>query len=239
MLQVTLINRCLRVMTVISTVRTFDIQQLQRFEGAYPQTPQFQRIAHWLALLRQVVGIPLFYCNHANFVLPFAYALAAQLVTCGALCVALLVSACYMLGKPNVAYTAAQACQYLKVGMHNLGWMSMGRAPREAATAAAQECTGIKGFMLLSIYANVLILVVGPCLAVYFMELNLKLGFIQQQKLRLLHAPPCMLESWLSRLVVLYGAVVGSWMACEVAVLMLSPMQCDTSSGMLVTQSIF
>jgi hypothetical protein len=219
-------------------VCTADVQQLQRFEGACLHATQLRHIPHWLALLRQVFGIPLLYCNHANFVLPFAYVLVAQLVTCTALCVALRVSACYLLGKPDVACCSAQLCQYLKVVMHYFGWVPVWRAPREAFTAAASECQGIQGFVLVAVYANVLILVVGPCLAVFFMELKLKMRFIHQQGLNLLHAPPCLLESHLSRWVVLYGAVVGSWMACEAAVLMLSPMRCgSSSSGLLLMQT--
>jgi hypothetical protein len=123
------------------------------------------------------------------------------------------------------------ALQVLKASMHYFGLVLEPRPPRDAAVTAGLECAGVDGFLLLCVYANVLMLLVGPCLTVYFIELNLKMGFLKQQGLTLQHAPPC-LGSRLCRLVVVYGGVVGAWMACEVAVLTSAPLHCD-ASGML------
>jgi hypothetical protein len=90
----------------------------------------------------------------------------------------------------------------------------------------------LSGILLVTLYANLVILVMVPCLVVYFMELNLKMGFIKQRKLTLAHAPPGVVTS-LGKAVVIHGAVVGSWLACEVVLSVIGPLDCN-SAGMLV-----
>jgi hypothetical protein len=78
----------------------------------------------WSTMLRMVIGIPLMWLNHANFVLPFAYVLPAQLATfaAGAIINRLLV--CAMLHQPGVPLHLVQRlCQYMKHGMHYLGML--------------------------------------------------------------------------------------------------------------------
>jgi hypothetical protein len=66
---------------------------------------------------------------------------------------------------------------------------------------------------------------------VYLIELNMKLSFIQTNRLALQHTWAIM-DSRLIKVVVGYAAVVGGWMACEVAVLAVAPLSCD-ASGLL------
>lgn len=231
--QVTLFNRTLRLLTVVLAACGMDSHSIQHFldnttfgySGALPVRP-------YVSLLRFVVGAPLFWSVHANFVLPFAYVLVAQAITAGMTLYGLRASVCVMMSYPGVAQAAQPMCQVLKASMHYFGLVLEPRPPHDTAGAAGLDCTGIDGFLLLCVYANVLVLLVAPCLTVYFIELNLKMGFLEQQGLTLQHAPPC-LGSSLCRLVVVYGAVVGAWMACEVAVLTATPLQCD-ASGMFV-----
>lgn len=231
--QLTVFNRTLRLLTAVLAAVGMDSHNFQRFldnttfgySGALPMRP-------YVSLLRFVVGVPLFWSVHANFVLPFAYVLVAQAITAGMMCYGLRASVCVMLSYPGVAQAVQPMCQVLKVSMHYFGLVLEPRPPHHATGAAGLECAGIEGFLLLCVYANMLVLLVGPCLTVYFIELNLKMGFLKQQGLTLQHAPPC-LGSRLCQLVVVYGAVVGAWMACEVAVLTATPLQCD-ASGMLV-----
>jgi hypothetical protein len=117
-------------------------------------------------------------------------------------------------------------CQCAKLAMHYFGLLSC-RPPGLAPEAAAEECQGLEGLVLLCLYANLLLLVLVPCLCVYFAELRLKLGFLHEQQLSLQHAPPC-LDFLVWRAVVIYGVVVGGWLACEAVVLFLSPLRCNS-----------
>lgn len=227
-----MVNRLLRLATVIVASADVNTTQMRLWMTSIPQShvavdPQFK---DWVAVLRQVLGMPVFYLNHANFILPFAYVMLAQLITFSAVSSTLGVTTCYMYSQAGQIQVAQQLCQFLKVAMHFLG-MLPGRLPREAAQAAAAECQGVESYLLPALYSCVIILVVGPCLFVYFAELNLKLGYIRQLQLPLQHAPPCF-DSRLGRAVAIYGAFVGGWMACEVLVLVASPLQCSSSGGL-------
>lgn len=230
LLQITLVNRLLRLVTVISTAAGSSSEDTRRFHVAVteqlPQPP-----GHWAHILRVILGMPLMYFNHANFVLPFAYVLGAQGVTLAAALVQLQKLPCLMTDKPLSMQHSQGLCQGAKLAMHYFGLLSC-RPPALAAEAAAAECQGLEGLVLLCLYANLLLLVLVPCLFVYFAELRLKLGFLREQQLTLQHAPPC-LESRVGRAVGVYGVLVGSWLACEAAVLFLSPLRCD-SLGVLV-----
>lgn len=183
----------------------------------------------WTSITRALLAFPVLYLHHANFVLPFPYMLSAQACTLAATSLLLRLSSCLVFDdEPGSLYRSQQLCLCLKVGMHYLS-MLLGRPPREAIAAATKECQGVDGLVLVTLYVSVFVLVVLPSLAVYFIELEMKLGFIKQRQYKMQHAWPC-LESRLCKAVVVYGAVVGSYIACEVVVLILSPMQC-TSAG--------
>lgn len=170
-------------------------------------------------------------------------------------------STCIVAHQPENLLLSQQACDMLRNTMYNLG-MLLGGPPRSAASAATaaaaaagtpvgpagsgfgsgggsgsvsgwlvQECGGLEGVVLLGLYLHVLLLLVVPCLAVYLIELNMKLSFIQTHGLALQHTWAIM-DSRLIKAVVGYAAVVGGWMACEVAVLAVAPLQCN-ASGLL------
>lgn len=86
--------------------------------------------------------------------------------------------------------------------------------------------------LYIALYANVLVLLLISCLVVYFVELDLKLGFIKQQQLVMTHAYPFQGSSF-TKAVVIYGVVVGAWLMCEVGVMFLSPLECN-ANGLLV-----
>jgi hypothetical protein len=181
-------------------------------------------------LLHCVAIVPLFWWNHAAYVLPFRYFLAAQLVTVA--CELRIASAilCLFSHVPGTHMQLAQhLCQHMKQAMHYLGLPLLARpAGVPLADAAAAECQGLNGAALLSLYISVVLLVLVPCLLVYFAELNLKMGFIRQRQLVLQHAPPCP-DTRLAKAVVVYAAFVCSWIACEAVVLALTPVQCSKS----------
>jgi hypothetical protein len=116
--QVTLVNRLLRLLTVVVATCGMDPENFQRFldnttfgyTGSLPVRP-------YVSLLRFVVGVPLFWSVHANFVLPFAYVLAAQVITAAASCYGLRASVCVMLSSPGVAQAAAPLCQVSGAGV--------------------------------------------------------------------------------------------------------------------------
>jgi len=186
-----------------------------------------------ISLLRTLIAMPLFYLNHANYILPFAYVLPAQLLTLLATIMMARVLTCVIANDTATLLQVSQrVCKCMKVAMHYLALL--GLPPGDVADAAAAECQGVDGLILLTLYANVFVLVLIPCLVVYFVELDLKLGFIKQQRLLLLQAYPC-LDSRLCKGLIVYSAVVGSWLACEVIVTLMSPLECD-SSGVLVSR---
>jgi hypothetical protein len=131
-----------------------------------------------------------------------------------------------MTDKPVSMQQSLRLCQCTKLAMHYFGLLST-RPPALAAEAAAAECQGLEGLVLLCLYACLLLLVLAPCLCVYFAELRVKLGFLRQQHLLLQHAPPCP-HFGVGRAVVVYGVLVGGWLACEAAVLFLSPLRCNS-----------
>jgi len=229
LLQVTLFNRLLRLVTVAEAAWDFTISDVRRVAATSAQRYQLQP---GLSVMRFVLGTPLVFVNHANYVLPFAYVLGAQVLTLCAVCLMVRVTVCYTVQthQPGSLLLLQQLCQRLKVVMHYLGIMS-GQPPSDVAASALQECRGVEGLALLTLYISVLVLVVLPCLIVYFIELKLKQGFLKQHNLTLSHALPCM-DSHVCKGVVVYGAVVGSWLACELLVMSLTPMKC-TSEGVL------
>lgn len=228
-MQVTLVNRLLRVFTVFMVALSMTPHKTSHFLSIIEHKRPSQS-SPWISLMRLLLGVPVFYITHANFVLPFPYVLAAQLCTLFSTCMMTRTVACAVMQQADAIQRAHQLCKRLKTVMH-FSSFTPGVPPWEVASAAARECQGVDAVMLLSLYGNVLVLVVLPCLVVYFMELNLKVGFVRQRQLAMHHAWPC-LESRLCKCVIVYASVVGSWMACEGLVLLLSPMQCS-SAGLL------
>jgi hypothetical protein len=172
--------------------------------------------------------MPLLFATHSNFVLQFVYVLPAQLVTLAANLQLVRSTACIMAAQgPAMLVVPGRLCAYLKLCMHYLTFQ--GQSPAEALSTAAGECSGLSGLVLLALYSNVVILLLLPCLTVYFIELDLKAGFVAQQQLVLRHACPVH-WSKVCKAVVVYGAVVGSWMMCEVAVTLASPLNCNSDS---------
>lgn len=179
-----------------------------------------------------VLVVPLFWWNHASYVLPFPYVLAVQIATVVGVWRISSVTTCLLSYVPGThVQIGQQVCQRMKHVMHYLGLL-LAKPAGQLAETAATECAGLNGLVLLSLYASVVILVLVPCLSVYFLELNLKMGFIRQRQLVLLHAPPC-LDTRLARAVIVYAAVVCSWIACEGVVMALSPIQCGSSGIVL------
>jgi hypothetical protein len=224
-LQITVVSRLLRLATVMSAAAGSSSEDMRRFQAAVTQQLPHPP-GHWAHILRIILGMPLMYFNHANFVLPFAYVLGAQGVTLAAALVQLQKVPCLMTDKPVSMQQSLRLCQCAKLAMHYFGLLST-RPPALAAEAAAAECQGLEGLVLLCLYACLLLLVLAPCLCVYFAELRVKLGFLRQQHLLLQHAPPCP-HFGVGRAVVVYGVLVGGWLACEAAVLFLSPLICNS-----------
>lgn len=235
-LQVTAVNRVMRLSTVMLAAAAWRPVEILQWLPALSSTPQGSPSADdghgVLQVLTTVLGLPLMFATHSNFVLQFVYVLPTQLITLAANLQLMRSTACLMAAQgPGMLVVPSQLCAYLKLLMHYLSFQ--GQSPAEALAAAAGECQGLQRLVLLALYSNVVILLLLPCLTVYFIELNLKSGFIAQQQLVLSHACPVH-WSKVCKVVVVYGAVVGSWMMCEVALTLLSPVSCDSSSVKLV-----
>jgi hypothetical protein len=184
------------------------------------------KTGNFLSLMRSLIVPPMAVFNHANFVLPFAFVLPAQLWTFATCTWMMRTSACIIAQQAEHLQLSQQACGVLRSVMYNLGMLLGGPPQGSAAANAVHECGGLQGVVLLGLYLHVVLLLVVPCLAVYLIELNMKLSFIKSEKLRLDHTWPIM-ESTLIKVVLGYAAVVGGWMACEVAVLTIAPLKCD------------
>lgn len=115
-------NRTLRLLTAVWAACGMDSRNFQRFyENTTFGYTGVQSVAPYMSLLRFVVGAPLFWSVHANFVLPFAWVLVAQTVTAAMMCYGLRVSVCVMLSYPGIAQAAQPTCQVLKASMHYFG----------------------------------------------------------------------------------------------------------------------
>jgi hypothetical protein len=184
------------------------------------------KTGNFLSLMRSLIVPPMAVFNHANFVLPFAFVLPAQLWTFATCTWMMRTSACIIAQQAEHLQLSQQACGVLRSVMYNLGMLLGGPPQGSAAANVVHECGGLQGVVLLGLYLHVVLLLVVPCLAVYLIELNMKLSFIKLKELRLDHTWPIM-ESTLIKVVLGYAAVVGGWMACEVAVLTIAPLKCD------------
>lgn len=227
--QFVLLNRLLRLVSMAASVTTFTRNDLQHyFIPAISSSHHSPGI--WLALLRPLFCLPLFFLNHAYFVLPFAFVLPAQLLTLASMYYTMRITTCMIVDRPGSLQLSQRLCQLAKVVVHYL--VFLGHSPKDATQSAAAECQGMDGIVLLMLFTNLLLQLLLPCIVVYLLELDMKMGFIRQQRLVLSHACPCH-ESGLTKGVVIYGALVGGWLACEVAVMFLSPLECD-AHGLLV-----
>jgi hypothetical protein len=231
LLQITYVNRLLRVITVM--LSAFDAPKAEpRNVNRLATTPHVDSGVS--LLLHCVLMLPLFWANHSTYVLPFPWFLAAQLATLGAVLKISRSLVCLLSNLPGThVQLAQQVCHHVKVTGYYLG-LSLAKPHTHVAEVAAVECQGLNGLVLLSLHAAVVMLLLAPCLLVYLVELNLKMGFIKQQRLVVQHAPPCP-ETRLAKAVVVYSVLVGSWVACEGVIMMLSPVQCS-SSGIVLTR---
>lgn len=229
LLQITYVNRLLRVITVM--LSAFDAPKAEpRNVNRLATTPHVDSSVS--LLLHCVLMLPLFWANHSTYVLPFPWVFAAQLATLSAVLKISRSLVCLLSNLPGThVQLAQQVCQRVKVTGYYLG-LSLAKPHTHVAEVAAAECQGLNGLVLLSLYAAVVMLLLAPCLLVYLVELNLKMGFIKQRRLVLQHAPPCP-ETRPAKAVVVYSVLVGSWVACEGVVLMLSPVQCSSSGIVL------
>lgn len=228
--QITRVNRFLRLITVLMSA--FDAPKAEPRNVNRLATTQHVDSGVSL-LLHSVLVVPCFWLNHASYVLPFPYVLAAQLITLGGVLNISRSLLCLLANLPGTHLALAQrVCQHIKgVAYFMQGMYLTGKPQAQLAELAAAECQGLNGLVLLALFSAVVVLVLLPCLLVYHIELKLKMGFIRQRRLVLQHAPPC--DTPLAKAVVVYCVVLGSWVACEGLVALLSPVQCG-GAGILL-----
>ena len=228
-MQLTLISRSLRLVGIALCSYHTAEHDMARMLGSVRN--KHRRKAHkFLNLMRMLIVPPMAVFNHANFVLPFVYVLPAQLwtfVTCSWM---MRTSACIVAQHSENLQLTQQTYSVLRNTMYNLG-MLLGGPPESTAPGGVQQCGALQGVVLLGLYLHVVLLVVVPCLAVYLIELNMKVGFVKSSGFQFEHAWAIM-DSTMIKVLTGYGAVVGGWMACEIAVLIIAPLHC-TDDGLL------
>jgi hypothetical protein len=229
-MQLTLISRSLRLVGIAWCSYHTAESDMVRMLGSVRS--KHRRKAHkFLNLMRMLIVPPMAVFNHANFVLPFVYVLPAQLwtfVTCSWM---MRTSSCIVAQHSENLQLTQQTCSILRNAMYNLG-MLLGGLPQSTSPNGVQGlCGALQGVVLLGLYLHVVLLVVVPCLAVYLVELSLKVSFVKCSGLQFQHTWAIM-DSTLIKVVAGYGAVVGGWMACEMAVLTIAPLHC-TDDGLL------
>jgi len=169
----------------------------------------------YMSLLRSLIVPPMTAFNHGQFLLPFVYVLPAQLWTFASCAWTLRLTACLL--EEDKLQLSRQVCEVLRSVMYNL---SMVRPSQ-----GTQDCGDVQGLLMLALYLHVVLLLLVPCLAVYWIELKLKVAFIRSEGYVLQHVW-LLNDSALYKVVMAYAAVVSSWMLCEVAVLLAAPLQC-------------
>lgn len=189
-------------------------------------------------LMRQILVPPIAVFNHGCFVLAFQIVLPAQIWTFCTCASMMRTSTCVVSDNPDNMQAAQQICSGLRSAMYTLSGLlatpHVGTAAGAAGAAASgglDACGGLQGVVMLGLYLHVFLLLVVPCLAIYLFELNMKLSFVRMHGWVLEHTWPIM-DSRLIKVVVGYAAVVGGWMACEVAVLTVAPLRCS-GAGLL------
>jgi hypothetical protein len=147
----------------------------------------------WLKLLRSVLAFPLVAMAPSNFVLPVRYAIPCQLCTLAFTLRMTRMQHCLTAGIPELRVLLQQACGALGGVVH---WASLllWRGSATAGLAAGevgmqsenvqQVCSSSAGSSLvLSMYANVLLVLLAPCFLQYSIERKLKQGFLKSKQL--------------------------------------------------------
>lgn len=211
---------------------------MARMLGAVQHNEMRRSAPGFLNLMRMLLVPPMAVFNHANFILPFVYVLPAQLwtfVTCSWM---LRTSACIVAAQDGHLRITQHTCSVLRAAMYNLAMLLGGpslQSPAAAPKDGVQQCGALQGVVLLGLYLHVILLLVVPCLAVYLIELNMKVSFVRSQGLGF-EQTWAIMDSSLIKAVAGYGAVVGGWMACEMSVLTVAPLRCSDQG--LLTWSV-
>lgn len=225
-MQVTLVNRVLRVITMVwLATLTAGVEARTVLE-----VPATHGLRLWMSFGRFMFLPCLIMANHANFVLPFRWVLFFQLFTvCFSLSM-LARLACFIADTPPLVLFVEKSCVFVRSVMYTLV-MVLG-APFEVHDDHRQ-CQAAQGALRLGLYVYVLLLLLVPCLVVFFTELSMKASFVKaQQQLYLKDVWP-MMDSRLIQGVTGYAVLLGSWFVCEGAINALSPVSCS-SKGLLV-----
>lgn len=232
-LQLTLLSRSLRLAGVAWCCYHTTGSDMARMLGSVKNKHR-AKTGKILNLMRMLIVPPMAVFNHSLFTLPFAYVLPAQLWTFSTCAWMMRTSVCIVALQDENLQLSQRVCGVMRRILYNLS-MLIGGPPQTAPGSTVHECGDVQGVVLVGLYLHVILLLVVPCWAVYFIELNLKLSFLKRHGLSLEHTWPLM-DSSLIKAVIGYSAVVGSWMACEVAVLIMAPLHCNEQG--LLTMSM-
>lgn len=143
----------------------------------------------WLKLLRSVLAFPLVAMAPSNFVLPVRYAIPCQLLTLVFTLRMCSLQHCMLTTLPELHVLLQQACNAFGSVAH-WGSLLLLRGSTSPALAvgevgawseSVQQVCGSSGgaSLVLSMYANVLLVVLVPCFLQYSIERSLKRSFMK------------------------------------------------------------
>ncbi|WIA12166.1 hypothetical protein OEZ85_012238 [Tetradesmus obliquus] len=227
---INIVNRLLRVLMLLGKLLSLSPAVVHGMAAEAASTgilSQRDGSSAWhnaLTVARPILSPLLVYAAHANFLLPFRYVLPLQLVTLGISLKMARLLACWYVTTPAMQHLTVWACGHMHRVMHVAKLLYPGiRGPWEPNDGEACSSTTTAATLLL-LYANVVTVLVLPCLLVYQLEWSQKDKFVRQSKQRRLSRPwP---DSLLMVAVVMYSALAASWYACAFVVSMLS-LVCD------------
>jgi hypothetical protein len=138
------------------------------------------------ALAKAFLAVPFVYVNHANFLVPFRYAVVLQIITCLATIGMDVHKLCI-----NMVYAQASsaavvpACKGLSWLMQLLGQVldwHFSATPADLSTASDAVCEEpLAALLLMKIWAHVVLLVLLPFIVIYKVEYSLKTKFLSGQ----------------------------------------------------------
>uniref|UniRef100_A0A383W2G6 Uncharacterized protein n=1 Tax=Tetradesmus obliquus TaxID=3088 RepID=A0A383W2G6_TETOB len=146
----------------------------------------------WLKLLRSVVLVPLVAMAPSNFVLPVRYAIPCQLLTLVFILRMCRLQHCTLAQLPELHDLLQQACSAFGTAVHwgsLLLWrgsatsaLAAGEVGRESAPMQQVCGSSVGASLVLSMYANVLLVVLVPSFLQYGIERSLKRSFLEQKQ---------------------------------------------------------
>lgn len=202
---ITLINRMLRMLIVLLSAILLTPAQARRQVEVWLRTdsiPQAHGSHNYTItpasaagmddvsvteLLKALMGIPMIYLSHANFLVSFRLAAILQLVTAAATISMDVQRLCASLMYAQASAAAVvPACKGLSSFMYGasqlLDWHFPTDPVGQVQTASAAVCADpLVALLLMKLWAHVILLVLVPCTLIYSLEWQMKSRFLISQ----------------------------------------------------------